>query len=230
MTGCTNQGEVSWSGVAVMRQTAEELSARQGKNNTYFRDKWTKEVIEQIADTIKRLPPSEIALLAEERKKLLEDKEYIYRFRQEGVERAYKEWVSHLKDWLPASPALGMLNTLHLASLERDLNLPSDGSLSERAARIANAVQIRCPLLGGTFNAEASRLAHAITLYHGISDCFYLSTRVICATIIRDEGVRYIRHFPGECDRAVKVIKRVIQLATGRRRTVSSIPQLTSEA
>lgn len=227
---------VSETGVLIMRRSIQELAARHSISEADLVASLAKQEIQLITTALEKIPPAtaDAIRLTEDRVKLIKNADYISNRRQGELERSYKRWVSYLKGWLPESKtALAMLDVPRIESLESDFKLASHGSLADRVTRIANAVQIFSPLVGG-FRAKASPLDHFIQLHHGIHDCMHLASVVICRAAIDDDGngnmlIHDMRKNPKQCDQAIASIRQIIELAAGKR-LAASVPEKITAA
>src|SRR6266478_7822696 len=102
---------VSETGVHIMRRTVRDLAARHGSNENDIIAAMANHAIEDITGYLQLFvefetssaPSDEVIHLSESRAKLLKDPEYVLHFKQAQIERAYRQWVSNLKAWLPRS-------------------------------------------------------------------------------------------------------------------------------
>jgi hypothetical protein len=113
-----------------------------------------------------------------------------------------------------------MLDTVHLASVEHQLALSSTGSLTDRCMRIARAVHIVSPIVGN-FNAETITLVPMVKVLNGVPDCFSAASALMVFGSAEEEDgnilVRNLRSYPEEFERAVGVLREIVQMSVGLR-------------
>jgi hypothetical protein len=151
----------------------------------------------------------------------LEDPYYVLEYRQAQLEELYGLLVAMFEKWLQLSlDAQAMLNSAHLSSVERQLDLPSTGSLTDRCVRLARAVHIVSPL-DTRFNAHVIKLVPVVKLFSGLLDCFYGASALIViasADEVDDHvEVRNLRSFPEEFECAVGILREIVEMAVGMR-------------
>jgi hypothetical protein len=226
---------VSENGIEVQRRSLQERAKNQNvSEDSILRDlaDLYKQRIVETLESIELLEiPGESRDLINQviisqrtaRDLLTEDPSYVLVYRQQELELLYKQLLLKLAEWLKLSEAAqDMLSSSHLRAIENDLNLSSDGSLTERCLRIAGRVEVASPLTSG-FNARIISLIPLLELSAGLPDCLHAACSLIATmSAEEDEGrirIKNLRNHPQEFQEGVTLLQGIVAMSVGKSPT-----------